>query len=414
MNAPAEQKLLSFDEARALVESYAHVLRPTEPALVTLLDAVGLVLAEDLRADRNFPPFPRATRDGYAIRAAEVANVPARLRCIGEIKAGASVEQSAINVKSGEAIEIMTGAPVPTGADAVVMVEFTQRRGEEVTVDRSVSAGDNIVPAGSEARAGDVMVTRGTRVRHAEVAIAAATGRAEVAAHRRPQVAILATGDEVVDINLPPGPNEIRNSNSYSLAAQVHAAGGKPVILPVAPDRSEELRLVLRKGLEADLLLLSGGVSMGKYDVVEQVLAEAGATFFFTGVRMQPGRPVVFGEVTSSGSTTPFFGLPGNPVSTMVTFQLFVKPVLDGLAGSAPQPLPFAAAALKSTLPTKTGLTRFLPARLGGTRERPEVEVTPWQGSGDLMAVARSNCYIVVPADRERFEAGESITVLPF
>ena len=231
------------------------------------------------------------------------------------------------------------------------------------------------------------MVARGTRVNHATVAIAAAVGRAEIAAYRRPRVAILATGDELVDINLPPGPNEIRNSNSYSLAAQVYAAGGEPVILPVAPDRADELALLLRKGFEADLLLISGGVSMGKYDLVEQVLASFDARFLFTGVRIQPGKPVVFGEVALHGRTVPFFGLPGNPVSTMVTFQLFARPVLDALAGSKPQPLPFAQASLKAEFTTKTGLTRFLPAKLGGTHERPEVELVRWQGSGDLMAV---------------------------
>ena len=258
------------------------------------------------------------------------------------------------------------------------------------------------------------MVSRGTRVNHAIVAIAAAVGRAEIAAYRRPRVAVLATGDELVDINLPPGPNEIRNSNSYSLAAQVYAAGGDPLILPVAPDRADELALLLRKGFQTDLLLISGGVSMGKYDLVEQVLASFDARFLFTGVRIQPGKPVVFGEVALYGRTIPFFGLPGNPVSTMVTFQLFARPLLDGLAGSKPQPLPFAQASLTTEFTTKTGLTRFLPAKLGGTHERPEVELVRWQGSGDLMAVSRANCYIVVPPDRERFAAGEAVTVLRF
>ena len=219
----------------------------------------------------------------------------------------------------------MTGAPVPQGADAVVMVEYTERSGDAIVVKRNVSPGENIVPLGSEARKGSIMVTRGTRVTHATVAIAAAIGRPEVAVYKRPRVAVLATGDEVVDINLPPGPNEIRNSNSYSLAAQVSAAGGEAVILPVARDDAGELALLLRKGLDADLLLVTGGVSMGKYDLVEQVLASFEARNFFTGVRIQPGKPVVFGEVTLGQKTTPFFGLPGNPVSTMVTFQIFVR-----------------------------------------------------------------------------------------
>ncbi len=412
MASAAESKLLSFTEARRLVENYAAALSPSNPQLLPLLESVGLVLAEELRADRDFPPFPRSTRDGFAVRACEVATPPARLRCIGEIKAGAPVEESDIIIGAGEAAEIMTGAPVPQGADAVVMVEHTERKGDTVAVHRPVKPGENIVPMGSEAHKGSVMVAGGTRVTHSTVAIAAAIGRPELAVHRRPRVAILATGDEVVDINLQPGPNEIRNSNTYSLAAQVYAAGGDPLILPVARDEADEIALLIRKGLEADMLLITGGVSMGKYDLVEQVLASFEAQIFFAGVRIQPGKPVVFGEVKSGEQGTPFFGLPGNPVSTMVTFQLFARPVLDGLSGCKPQPLSFAQAVLKSELTSKTGLTRFLPAKLGGTPERPTVELVHWQGSGDLMAVARANCYIVVPPDRERFGAGEAMTMV--
>jgi len=414
MSTATQNKLLSFAEARLTAEKYAGSLAATDPELTNLLDAVGLVLAEDLPADRDFPPFPRATRDGYAVRAADVQAVPVQLSNVGSLKAGASMEESAVSVGAGECVEIMTGAPVPAGADAVVMVEYAQASGHKVTVTRAVKPGENVVAAGAEARQGIVMVPRGTRVHHAAVAIAAAVGRPEIAVHRRPRIAILATGDELVDINLPPGPNEIRNSNSYSLAAQVNNAGGEAMLLPVARDEANELALLLGRGLNADLLLLTGGVSMGKYDLVEEVLASLGAEFFFTGVAIQPGKPVVFGQVKLGGKTTPFFGLPGNPVSTMVTFQLFVRPVLDALGGSAPAPLPFAQAKLKEPFATKTGLTRFLPARLSGTHEDPEVEVVRWQGSGDLMAASRANCYIVVPPDREKFEKREAISILLF
>jgi molybdopterin molybdotransferase len=382
--------------------------------MLSLLDAAGLALAEDLRADRDFPPFARSTRDGFALRSADTKTLPAQLQVMAEIRAGASVSDSGIHVNAGHAVEIMTGAPVPAGADAVVMVEHTEGSGDSVVVQRRVNAGENVVAAGSEARAGDIMVPRGGRVNHTTVAVAAAIGRAEVAVHRRPRVAILATGDELVDINLRPGPNEIRNSNSYSLAAQVQGAGGEPLILPVARDEAEELALLLRKGMEADLLLITGGVSMGKYDLVEQVLASFEAKFFFTGALIQPGKPVVFGEVHDGNDITPFFGLPGNPVSTMVTFQLFVLPVLDALAGAAPQPLPFAQAVLTKEITSKTGLTRFLPANLSGALEKPGVELIRWQGSGDLMAASQANCYIVVPPDQEQFRAGESITVLMY
>ena len=412
MSVVIQNKLLSFAEARRVVEKYACVSVPTEPELTNLLDAVSLVLAEDLLADRDFPPFPRATRDGYAVLATDLRSVPVQLRRVGSIKAGASVEDSVVSVLPGDCVEIMTGAPVPTGADAVVMVEYTQAIGDKVIVNRGVKPGENVVAAGAEARCGDVMVRRGTRVHHAVVAIAAAVGRPALAVHRRPRVAVLATGDELVDINLPPGPNEIRNSNTYSLAAQINEAGGDAALLPVARDEADELALLLGKGLNADLLLLTGGVSMGKYDLVEEVLASLGAEFFFTGVAIQPGKPLVFGQVKADGQTTPFFGLPGNPVSTMVTFQLFVRPVLDALGGSKPEPLPFAQAKLKEPFTTKTGLTRFLPAHLGGTHQDPEVELVRWQGSGDLMAASKANCYIVVPADREIFKAGEAVSVL--
>ena len=412
MSVSTESKLLSFAEARQAVQQHAAKLAPTEPELMSLLDSVGLVLAEDLRADRDFPPFPRSTRDGYAVRAVDVRSVPARLHCVGTIKAGATVEESDITIGAAESVEIMTGAPVPAGADAVVMVEYTESADERVSVTRSVKAGENVVRAGAEAHQGDVVVKRGTRVRHAVVAVAAAVGRPEIAVYRRPRVAVLATGDEVVDVNLPPGPNEIRNSNSYSLAVQVNEAGGEAMLLPVARDDAGELAILLGKGLGCDLLLLTGGVSAGKYDLVEEVLASLGAEFFFTGVAIQPGKPVVFGQVALNGKTTPFFGLPGNPVSTMVTFQLFVRPVLDALSGARPEPLPFVQAILKAPFSAKTGLTRFLPAKLDGKHERPGVELVHWQGSGDQMAASRCNCYIVVPPDREQFEAGEAITVL--
>ena len=261
----------------------------------------------------------------------------------------------------------MTGAPVPQGADAVVMVEFTEAAGDRVTVKRGVRGGRKCSRSGGRGTTRRRYGSERTRVNHAVVAVAAAIGRPEIAVHQRPQVAVLATGDELVDINLPPGPNEIRNSNSYSLAAQVFESGGDAVLLPVAHDEPADLALLLRKGLSFDLLLLTGGVSMGKYDLVEEVLASLGAEFFFTGVTIQPGKPVVFGQVTLDGKTTPFFGLPGNPVSTMVTFQLFVRPLLDALGGAKPEPLPFVQATLKESFTTKTGLTRFLPGKLSGS-----------------------------------------------
>jgi molybdopterin molybdotransferase len=404
---PDSSPIFTFEEARRTVEEHASRLRPRGEELVPLLDSADRVLAESVVADRDFPPFPRAARDGYAIRASDLLQLPARLQLIGEIKAGAAPEK--LSVKSGQACSIMTGASAPPGADSVVMVEYTSRRGDTVEITKGVAGGANIVPAGAEARRGQVLLSRGLRLDHASIAVAASVGKTHLLVHCKPRVAILATGDELVDIGVQPGPNQIRNSNSYSLAAQVREAGGEPVLLPIAPDDSTKLRESITKGLQADLLLLAGGVSAGKYDLVEQVLAEFKAEFFFTGADIQPGRPVVFGAVAKA---LYFFGLPGNPVSTMVTFELFARPLLEALAGMVPRKVVFLAAKLKTAIKTKPGLKRFLPAVLSGEFEYPEVELVRWQGSGDIAATARANCYIVIPPDRDLIPEGEWVPLL--
>jgi len=288
--------VLSFEDARHLVEHQAGKVSAPGTELVSFLQSAGRVLAEPIVADRDFPPFPRATRDGYAVRAADIATVPVALHVIGEIKAGAA-DGPPLLIGHGQAVSIMTGAAIPSGADAVVMVEYTSASGQAVDVTRSVSVGENIVPAGSEAKQGTILVDKGTRLGAATVALAASVGKSQLKVYQRPRIAVLATGDELVEVDARPGPQQIRNSNSYSLAIQVEAAGGEAVILPVAPDESKRLRELIMKGLECDLLLLSGGVSMGKYDLVEQVLQELHADFFFTGAQIQPGRPIVFGRV---------------------------------------------------------------------------------------------------------------------
>jgi molybdopterin molybdotransferase len=409
-------------------------VRPGEVETLDLLAAVGRVLAEAILADRDFPPFDRATRDGYAVGAEDLAQIPTRLQIVGEIKAGDWPDPATCVVAHGQAAGIMTGAPLPSGADAVVMVEHTSPAGAFVEVRRAVSRGENFVPRGSEARAGQLLLDRGRRLDHAGIAIAASVGRSRVQVFRKPRVAVLSTGDELVGIDATPAPAQIRNSNSYSLAAQVQAAGAEAVRLPIAPDERTRLRALIEEGLSCDLLLLTGGVSMGKYDLVEQVLAELKAEFYFTGAEIQPGKPVVFGSCGSCRAGAParlltseapsarpgvfapnkkyFFGLPGNPVSTMVTFELFARPMIEALSGLPPQPLIFLRARLKSEIRTKTGLKRFLPAVLSGGFENAEVELARWQGSGDIAALARANCYAVIPPDRERIEAGEWVPLL--
>jgi molybdopterin molybdotransferase len=409
MSSDPTSAVLSFEDARHLVERHAAGVHPPAMETVDLLTGAGRVLAEDILADRDFPPFDRATRDGFAVRAADLAEVPARLEVVGEVKAGDWPDSGTFSVGRGQAVGIMTGAPLPPGADAVVMVEQTSLSGiQSLEVRRGVKPGENFVPRGAEAPAGQMLLDRGLRMDHTGIAIAASVGKSRVEVFRKPRVAVLSTGDEVVEIDTTPGPAQIRNSNSYSLAAQVQAAGGEPVRLGIAPDERSRLRQLIEEGLGCDLLLLTGGVSMGKYDLVEGVLGELKAEFYFTGAMIQPGRPVVFG---SCGKKY-FFGLPGNPVSTMVTFELFARPMIEALAGMTPQPLVFLRAQLKSEIRTKTGLKRFLPAVLVGEFENAEVELARWQGSGDIAALARANCYVVVPPERERIEVGEWVSVL--
>jgi molybdopterin molybdotransferase len=432
---PTRSLVLSFEEARRVVEGHAsHTTSGAEETL-TLLHAAGRVLAEPIIADRDIPPFPRSTRDGYAVRANDVATLPTRLKVIGEIKAGSLLLPSALN--RGEAFSIMTGAPVPSGADAVVMVEYTSQQADSVEITKAIAPGENIVAQGAEAKRSSLLLDRGTRLNEADMALAASVGKSQLKVFARPRVAVLTTGDEIVAVDAEPGPTQIRNSNSYSLAAQIQQSGGDPVLLPIAPDEPHRLRQLMEQGLQSDLLIMTGGVSMGRYDLVEQVLAELQAEFFFTGAKIQPGRPVVFGQVSSCGSGcgagTPsregasapvsplesekppkyFFGLPGNPVSTMVTFELFARPMLEALAGMRPHPLTFLHARLKSEIRVKLGLTRFLPAILSGEYASSQVDLVPWQGSGDIAARSRSDCYIVIPPDRDHIPAGEWIAIMP-
>ena len=416
-DASTVARVLSFEDARHMVEQQALLVRPVGTEPVELHSAADRVLAETITADRDLPPFPRSTRDGYAVRSGDVAHVPATLDVIAEIKAGEKAVNLSVEIEAGQAAAIMTGAPVPHGADAVVMVEFSSEQENSVEISRSAHLGENIVPRGAEARAGSVLVEPGRRLNDAAIALAASAGKSDLCVYKRPRVAILSTGDELVEVDKVPGPTEIRNSNSYSLAVQVEQAGGEPLRLPIAPDESNQLRDLIEQGLEADLLLMTGGVSMGRYDLVEQVLSELQAEFFFTGTKIQPGRPVVFGKCGARAPArekpaTYFFGLPGNPVSTMVTFELFARPMLEALAGMSPRKLVFVHAKLKSEIKVKPGLKRFLPAMLSGEFENTQVELVPWQGSGDIAATAKANCYIVIPPDRELISANEFVPIM--
>jgi molybdopterin molybdotransferase len=406
--------MLAFEDARRkVIEIVSGLKAGVANESLALGEALGRVLAQTVHADRDYPPFDRATRDGFAVRAEDISASSGELVMIGEIRAGQAFSGS---IARGECVQIMTGAAVPASANAVMMIEYTraEHRGEKTIVhfDRGATTGQNVVPRGSEARSGQLLMRPGQRLGYSELALCGQVGQTKVRVSQRPRIAILSTGDEVVSADSTPGPLEIRNGNSISLAAQVRLAGGEPVELGNAPDRAPELKAAIEEGLKADALVISGGVSAGKYDLVEQVLAELGAEIYFDGVAIRPGRPAVFGVCRNK----PVFGLPGNPVSTMVTFELFLLPTLDILSGAQVRPLAMLRAKLGAPVIQKSDLTHFLPAKLEwptGETSNPIVRELEWRGSGDIVTLAESNCFLVVPQKKLEWQAGEWIGVLP-
>lgn len=415
--------LLSYAEAAAFVAKRAVRLARSKPATerVTLATAAGRVLAETLRADTDQPPFARSTRDGFACRAAE-ASAHRPLPVAGSTRAG---DPPSGPLPRGAVWEIMTGAPIPRGADAVIMLEHVESAGSptaptvRLLPSRNVKQGENVVLRGAQARKGDALLPPGTFLGAAQIALAASCGCIELTVYAKPRVAILSTGDELVSIATKPAPGQIRNSSSAMLAAMVTAGGGNPWILPIARDTAKSLDTALARAATADLLLITGGVSAGKFDLVEPALARAGARFHFTGVRMQPGKPLVFAELRrrptgldQNQDGTKCFGLPGNPISSAVTFLLFAAPILAALAGRVDRGPRFALARLAADVKAKPGLTRFLPAACTFTSPVPEVKLVPWQGSGDLAAMALANCYLVVPDNCDSLDAGVKVNIL--
>jgi molybdopterin molybdotransferase len=392
---------VSFTEGRQLVlDTVRNALAQPAVEQVELDAACGRILAEDVAADRDYPPTPRSVRDGFALRAADV---PAELTVIGEVRAG---ERFTGKVGPSEAVEIMTGAPVPAGADAVVMVEHTTRHGDRVRIGGPAQAGQFINPRGAEARAGEILLDAGTALDYSGVAMLAAAGRPRIGVFVRPKVAILATGDELVAVDEAPLDFQVRNSNAYALAAQVRRAGGEPEVLAVARDDFDNTHALVDRGLASDMLLLSGGVSAGKYDLVERVLETLGAEFFFDRVLIRPGQPLVFGRARGKF----FFGLPGNPASTMVTFEVFARAAVELLGGVREPALRMPLSRLTTDFRHKAGLTRFLPARLSA--DGAEVTPVDWLGSSDMPAVARANAWLVAEAGRAEWKRGDLIPVL--
>jgi molybdopterin molybdotransferase len=375
--------------------------------IVPLSESRGRILREDVFSDADSPPFDKAIRDGFAVRYQDLIEVPATLSVIGESRAGRASHAA---VESGQCCEIMTGAPLPAGSNAVVMVENTERLSpHSVRVLKTVRENEGLLRRAAESRKGDRVLQQGRRIGLADLGLLAASGKARVQVSKKPRVAILATGDELVEVDQDPQPSQIRNSNSYTIQAQVIEAGGKPVQLGIAKDDLTDLRTKIRRGLEHDVLLVSGGVSMGKYDLVEDVFTEFGVEVLFDKIAMKPGKPTVFGH----RAQTYVFGLPGNPISTMVSFHVFVRPLILFLLkaeNSDPQMLEATLDAPAKCDPQRASL---VPALVRFEAGHYRIKTAPWKGSSDLAGLSRANGLVMIPRGEGSLEPGQNVQFLP-
>jgi len=370
---------------------------------VPLTESMHRILREDVLADSDSPRFDKAVRDGFAVRFEDLSVSPAELRIIGESRAGHPAVAGTI-VTSSTCCEIMTGAAIPQGANAVVMVEHTERlSADRVRILRSVREGEGLMHRGVEMRAGEHLLKSGKKIMLADIGTLANVGKASVAVSKRPRVAILATGDELVEVRENPDASRIRNSNSYSLHAQVTDAGAEPVMLGIARDNLSDLREKIRLGLEHDIVLVSGGVSMGKYDFVEDVFSEFGVKVLFDQVAMKPGKPTVFGH---RGETF-VYGLPGNPVSTMVAFRMFVRPLISKLLQAEDTEITNLEAQLDAPTRRDSSRTAIVPALVRFEERCYRIRTAPWKNSSDLARLSRANALIVIPQGEGMINAGE-------
>ena len=395
--------MIPVEQALDIVLSHTPVL-PSEEA--DLAEVVGRVLAEDVRSDVEMPPFDRAAMDGYAVRARDVAGAPVTLRVVGQVRAG---QVPGRDVGPGEAIQIMTGAPVPSGADAVQPVEKTRALGEgRVEILTPVEPAAHIAARGSECRIGDPVLRKGDTVDPAAVAVLAAVGKARVRVGRRPTVSVLVTGDELVDVWDTPTRGRIRNSNGHAVLAQARWAGADARSLGIVPDQAERIADAVRAGFESDVLIVSGGVSEGAYDLVEDVLQRFDVGLLFTKVAIKPGAPLVFGR---RGDRL-VFGLPGNPVSAQVTFDVFVRAALLRMQGARVVSRPTVEAELLEAARNKSGRKAHLPAQIRFEGGRFVARPVTSMGSADIVAHARANALLILEAGRVRAEAGERAPAL--
>jgi molybdenum cofactor synthesis domain-containing protein len=394
--------MITVDQALSILLDQVQTLGSES---VAIEQAHRRILAEDVRADMDLPPFDRARMDGYAVRSSDVSAVPVKLRVIGEIAAGAQFEH---RVNAGEAVKIFTGAPVPGGADAVQKVEVTRANGHFIEILESVTSGQFITPHASEVAAGDVVAKTGREIGPAEMAVLASFGYASVRVGRRPRVAVISTGSELVEVSSKPSGAQIRNSNSYTLAAYAERAGAMVDVLGIVEDTPEATRVALIRAADNhDIVITSGGVSMGDYDLVKAALKDIGAEIYFDRVIIRPGKPIVFAR----RSETYFFGLPGNPVSTSVTFNVFVRPAIRKMQGETSPAPAMVSAQLSRTVKDSSSRRSYLPARLFIKEGRAMVEPLKWGGSSDFVAFMQANALIVVREDVHEIEEGEFVDV---
>ena len=399
--------MISVAEAIQIVRAQTRTL---SSELVALENARGRFLAQDIVADSDLPPFDRSQMDGYALRVNDVESVPAKLRIVGESAAGRGWHNE---LKVGEAVRIMTGAPVPAGADSVQQLELTREieNGAQVEILEAVALGRSIVKRGSEIEAGATVLNAGEQITAATMAVLASFGCAEVKVGRQPKVAVLATGSELVAVNQKPGKDQIRDSNNFTIAAYAQLAGAVVERLPLAGDDTDLLkRQIAEAAQRSDIVITSGGVSVGVYDFTKPALRELGAEFFFERVALRPGKPTVFARLPNG---TLFLGLPGNPVSVSVTFNLFARTALLAMQGANdPEPSPDWAVLARNV---KGAVEResYLPAQLD-TSEEGNLTVTPlkWGGSSDFVGFVRATSLIIVPRDTGVVESGTRVRIV--
>lgn len=400
--------MISVEEALKTILAGVSVLGTEK---VHIIDTLGRIIAEDVISGRNIPPFDNSAMDGYAVKAADTTGAtgenPATLKVVADLPAGYTLDRE---LQPGEAVRIMTGAPVPAGADAIVRVEDTEKRGDVVRILCQVKPGKDLRRAAEDVKVGDTVIEKGTRITPAAVGMMSSVGRSMVHVFQRPRVAVLATGDEVVDVDQEAGPGKIYNSNGYTIASQVREAGAVPIMLGIAKDTREDLEAKLKAGLTCDVIISSGGVSVGDFDFVKDVLKSLGSEMKFWQVAMRPGKPLAFGVIGGK----PAFGLPGNPVSSMVTFEQFVRPALRKMMGYSRLHRPTVDAVLMEDVRKEADRRFFVRGVVSRVDGKYQVSTTGPQGSGILRSMVVANGLIVLAEGADGAKAGDTVRVQLF